>query len=154
QNSFPDWAQITFAGTPTIHAVTVYSLQDNFSSGGEPTDALAFTQNGLTSFDVQVQSGSSWTTVASVVGNTLVKRTVAFAPTATTAVRIVCNAGMNGYSRIVEIEAWGADSIRNVALGTTGATATASDASVGYPATALNDGLSSGNNWDAGGMNG
>ncbi|WP_245539981.1 IPT/TIG domain-containing protein [Rudaea cellulosilytica] len=104
--SFPDWLQVNFSTAQRINDVIVYTLGDNYSSGVDPTDSTAFTQYGLTAFDVQVLQDSTWTTVASITGNNLVKRRVVFMPVTTTAVRVVGNASADGnYSRIVEVEA-------------------------------------------------
>jgi hypothetical protein len=57
---------------------------------------------------VQAWTGSAWTTVASVSGNNLVKRTAWFPAYATNAIRIVVNSTQDGaWSRITEVEAWG-----------------------------------------------
>ncbi len=103
-NTWPDWLQISFSGQKTINRVVVYSLQDN--PGQVPTDSMTFTRWGVTGFQVQTWTGSSWVTRASVTGNTLVKRTVTFAPVATDRVRVRVNSALASYSRIVEVEAW------------------------------------------------
>ena len=46
---------------------------------------------------------------AGLLGMRLVKRTVNFAPFTTDVIRIHVTAGSGGYSRIVEVEAWGVD---------------------------------------------
>ena len=69
---------------------------------------MTFSLYGLTAFDVQGWSGSSWMTLGSVSGNRLVKRTVSFAAFTTSRIRIVVTGVADGtYSRIAEIEAWG-----------------------------------------------
>jgi PKD repeat protein len=105
---FPDWVQIAFDGAKTLDHVVVYSVQDDYASPVEPTDALTFTKYGLTSFQVQGWSGSAWVTLASVAGNDLVKRTVTFAPYTTDRLRVLVTGVADGtWSRITEIEAWG-----------------------------------------------
>ncbi|HEX6398526.1 MAG TPA: discoidin domain-containing protein, partial [Steroidobacteraceae bacterium] len=105
----PDWLQVAFSGAKAIDRVVVYTVQDNYAAPLEPTDDMTFTQYGLTDFDVQARSSrGAWTTLASVAGNRLVKRTVTFAPFTTTAVRIVAKKSADGtWSRITELEAWG-----------------------------------------------
>jgi len=106
--AFPDWVQINFSAPRTIDHVVVYSVQDNFLSPEEPTDAMTFTQYGLTAFDVQGWSGTGWVTLGSVTGNNAVKRAVWFSSYTTDRIRIVVNAvADNLWSRITEIEAWG-----------------------------------------------
>ena len=106
--AFPDWVEIDFSGQKSLDHVVVYSVQDNFQSPVEPTDAMTFTLYGLTAFDVQGWNGASWVTLGSVSGNNLVKRTVAFPAYTTNRIRIVANGVADGaWSRITEIEAWG-----------------------------------------------
>ena len=106
QNVFPDWLQVTFSGSKTIGEVAVFSLQDNLQNPVEPTPDMTFTLYGVTAFDVQYWNGSSWVTAASVAGNNKVWRRVTFAPVSTTAIRVVVNAASDGWSRIVELEAY------------------------------------------------
>ena len=109
QGSFPDWVQIDFNGAKTIERVVVYTLQDNFTTPVEPTDSQTFTLYGIANFSVQAWNGSDWTTLGTVTGNNLVKRTVSFAPFITSRIRVsVAAVARNGpWSRITEIEAWG-----------------------------------------------
>jgi hypothetical protein len=104
---FPDYVQIVFNGQKTIDHVNVYTLQDNFGSPVEPSNIMTFSQYGITDFNVQGWNGVSWVTLGTVSGNNLVKRTVNFAAFATDRVRVNVNSALAGYSRIVEIEAWG-----------------------------------------------
>ena len=105
-NAWPDWLQVTFNGQKTINRVVVYTLQDNFSSPSPPTDTLTFTQYGITAFRVQSWTGSAWSTIATVTGNNLVKRTVTFSPVTTDRIRVLVDASLLSYSRITELEAW------------------------------------------------
>jgi hypothetical protein len=109
-NVFPDWVEIDFSGAQTIDHVIVYSVQDNNLSPVDPSDTLTFTKLGLTGFDVQTWNGSVWVTQGSVIGNSLVKRTVFFTAIATTKIRVNIN-GARGpksgvYSYVTEVEAW------------------------------------------------
>jgi hypothetical protein len=104
--TFPDWVQVQFAAPRTIDRVVVYSMQDAYSRPVEPTDTMTFHSYGVTGFSVQAWNGSAWTTLATVAGNDLVKRTVTFAPTTTDRIRVVVVDALNGYSRIAEVEAW------------------------------------------------
>jgi len=107
-NTQPDWVQINFNGTKSIDRVVVYTLQDNYPNPIEPTDTLTFNTYGVTDFTVQGWNGSAWTTLATVSGNNLVKRTVNFAAFTTDRIRVNVTSVLAGYSRIIEIEAWGA----------------------------------------------
>ncbi|HQU47703.1 MAG TPA: PQQ-dependent sugar dehydrogenase, partial [Casimicrobiaceae bacterium] len=104
--SWPDWLQVAFDGPKTIDRVVVYSLQDNYASPSPPTDAMTFSLYGITAFQVQAWNGSAWSTIATVSGNNLVKRTVTFAPVTTDRIRIRVTGALLVYSRIVEVEAW------------------------------------------------
>ena len=107
-NSYPDWVQIIFNGAKTIDHVVVYTLQDNYANPVEPTDTLTFTQYGVTGFTVQGWTGGgTWTTLGTVSGNNLVKRTVNFNAYTTARIRINVTGALASYSRITEIEAWG-----------------------------------------------
>src|SRR6185436_16232130 len=104
--TFPDWVQITFNGSKTLDRVVVYSLQDNFNQPVEPTDTTIFATYGITAFTVQGWDGVNWITLASVSGNTLVKRTVTFPAYSTDRIRINITAARSAGSYVTEIEAW------------------------------------------------
>src|SRR5262249_21936345 len=103
---FPDWVEIDFNGAKTIDHVIVYSVQDKISTPVDPSDPLTLNRYGLPAFDVQSWNGSGWVTLGSVSGNNLVKRSVAFAATTTSKIRVVINAAKGSYSMLTEIEAW------------------------------------------------
>jgi hypothetical protein len=108
---FPDWVEVTFSGAKSIDEVNVITQQDAHQNPSEPTEALTFSAYGVTSFEVQYWNGSQWQTVpgGSVTGNNKVWRKLTFPAVTTTKVRVVVNAGAdNTYSRLVEVEAWGA----------------------------------------------
>lgn len=107
-NAFPDWLQIDFNGVKTVDEIDVYTLQDNFQNPVEPTNGIAFTTYGITAFDVQYWNGSSWVTVpgGSVTGNDKVMRQFTGLGIQTSRIRVQVNSALNGYSRIVEVEAW------------------------------------------------
>jgi hypothetical protein len=115
-NAFPDSLQVNFNGTFTINRVDVFTVQDNYTAPVEPTSSLAFTQWGLTSFQVQYYNGATWLDVpgGNVTNNNLVWRTLTFPPLAASAIRVLVNSALNVYSRIVELEAWTADGSANL----------------------------------------
>jgi hypothetical protein len=135
----------------------VYSVQDNYLTPVEPSDTMTFTLRGITDFTVQGFDGTKWVTLASVTGNQLVKRSVAFTPFTTDRIRInIVSANGNGWSRLTEVEAWSSSASlaaeSNVALATNGGVASASSTNgPGFlPATVI-DNKRSGAGWGAGG---
>jgi RHS repeat-associated protein len=106
--SLPQWVQVDFNGLKTIREIDVFSLQDNFSNPIEPTETTTFSQMGLTAFDVQYWNGSAWTTVpgGSVTGNNKVWKKITFEPVDTSKIRVVINATVDSWTRVVEVEAW------------------------------------------------
>jgi hypothetical protein len=106
---YPDWVEVTFNGNRTITEIDVFTLQDAYTAPAVPTTAMTFTQFGVRDFDVQYWNGSAWQTIPGgvVVGNNLVWRQFTFAPVTTSRIRVVVNQSLAGYSRLVEVEAWG-----------------------------------------------
>jgi len=142
-DAYPDWAQIRFAGARTIDRVVVYTVQDNYQQPVEPTDMMRSTLYGLSDFTVQSWNGTAWTVVATVTGNSLIKRTVLFPAVTTDRVRVQVTSARASHSRITEIEAWGTSPATtasiNVALATAGGVASASSTAAGYPVAAINN---------------
>ncbi|MET0623774.1 MAG: hypothetical protein ABW250_12390 [Pyrinomonadaceae bacterium] len=101
--------QIDFAGARKVDEVSVFSLQDNYTGPAEPTEAMAFTKYGVTSFEVQYWDGAQWVTVpgGAITNNNLVWRKVTFPAVTTSKVRVVVHNALGGRSRIVEVEAVG-----------------------------------------------
>ncbi|MGH7489676.1 MAG: discoidin domain-containing protein, partial [bacterium] len=151
-DTFPDWVQINFNGNKTIDHVVIYTVQDNYVNPVEPTDTTMFTLYGVTAFTVQGWTGSTWTTLATVTGNNLVKRTVNFTPYTTSRIRINITSALASYSRITEVESWGVDAATtNVALASNGGTASASSTySASYPVSSINNNERAGANWGNG----
>ena len=118
----------------------------------EPTEATTFSLYGLTAFEVQYWTGSAWATVpgGSVTGNNKVWKKITFAPLATMKIRVYITATPDGWSRLVEVEAWTPGVQPNVALTANGATATASSTWSNPPYSYL---PSSVNNGDHRGLN-
>lgn len=106
-NVFEDWLQVTFPFARTIQQVDVFTVQDSYSTPSQPTAAMTFSTYGITQYRVQYWTGSSWTDVGSTASNNKVWKTFTFSPVSTTAIRVLIEAG-NGYSRLTEVEAWGA----------------------------------------------
>jgi subtilisin family serine protease len=134
---YPDWVQVTFNGHKSIDEIDVFTLQDNYTTPVEPTTALTFSKYGITAFDVQYWDGSAWVTVpgGNITGNNLVWRTVTFPAVTTDRIRVMVNASRSGYSRITEIEAYGAATDGVNVPPTVTLTAPANGASYTAPAT-------------------
>ena len=118
-----------FSGTKRIDRVTVYSVQNNWSSPVEPSATLTGSTYVLKDFTVQGWNGSTWVTLATVSGNNLIKRNVTFSNFTTDRIRVNLTAAGDSHSRITEIEAWGEAAAivqSNVALASNGATASVS----------------------------
>jgi hypothetical protein len=106
-DAYPDWLQIDFGASRSISRIVVYTVQDNWQNPSEPTDAMTFTQYGISDFAVQGWDGAKWVVLGTVTGNNLVKRTVSFAAFATTKIRVEVTRASASLSRITEVEAWG-----------------------------------------------
>jgi len=110
ENQVPDWIQVDFAGSKTIDEISVFSLHDNYTQENTPSLTQTFTLYGLLAFDVQYWNGSTWVTVpgGSVTGNNKVWRKFTFSPITTSKIRVYINAVPDSWSRVVEIQAFGA----------------------------------------------
>jgi len=107
----PDWLQVDFQGSKTIDEIAVVTMQDDYNNPAVPTETTTFTQYGLTNFQAQYWNGANWTAVpgGSVTGNNKVWRKFTFSPISTNKVRVLVTATADGYSRVMELEAWGTD---------------------------------------------
>ncbi len=71
---------------------------------------MPFTLYGVTGFEVQYWTGSTWTDIpgGDVTGNNHVWRQFTFANITTTKIRVLINNSLASYSRVTEIEAYNA----------------------------------------------
>ncbi|SDO68694.1 discoidin domain-containing protein [Actinacidiphila guanduensis] len=101
KGAFPDWLQVTFDHPRQVGRVDLYTLD----SAKYPAAAY-----GLRDWNVELQAGGAWQTLAQVRGNTAGKVESTFPATTATALRVVTLASNEGptYSRIVELEAYAA----------------------------------------------
>jgi RHS repeat-associated protein len=108
--ALPAWLQVDFNGSKTIDEIDLFAPQDNYTNPVEPTMSMTFTLYGLSGFELQYWSGSGWVTIpnCSVSGNNKIWRQFTFAAIATSKIRVLTNASPDSYSRLTEIEAWGA----------------------------------------------
>ncbi len=113
EGTYADWVEVDFAAQKTINEVTVTTLQDDYRNAQEPGETQTFTKYGITDFEVQYWTGSSWAVVPGGVAtnNNRLLRRFTFAPLATEKVRVVVNNALASYSRIVEVEAYQANAI-------------------------------------------
>jgi hypothetical protein len=111
-NASPDWIEVRFASLMSIDEIGVFTLQDAFSAPAEPTPTMTFSLYGIRNFEVQYWNGTAWVAVPGGVisNNNLVWRRVTFAPVVTDRIRVHITGALNGYSRVVELEAWGVSS--------------------------------------------
>lgn len=139
---------IDFNKPRTIDEIHVFSVQDSYLAPTTPLEDTKFTLHGLISFQVEIWTDSAWKLIAAPSANNLVWWKIKFPPVTASKVRVtVFNAGA-GYSRVVEIEAWGdATSRPNVALASRGTTANASSELTGRTAAAAINGDRKGLHW-------
>ena len=119
ENVLPDWYQVDFAGSRTIDEIDVYSLHDNYTQANTPSESQTFSLYGLVNFQVQYWNNSAWTTIpgGNVTGNNKVWRKFTFAPITTSKIRLWITGVPDPWSRLVELQAWGAGgSATNLAL--------------------------------------
>ena len=156
-NAWGDWLQADFGTAKSVAEINVFTVQDAYANPAEPTEAMTFTQYGITDFEVQYWTGTAWQAVpgGSVTGNNRVWRRFAFTPVVTSKIRVLVLRGLDSWSRVTELEAYavvGAPTAVNHAAAANGGVALASSAySAAYPTAAVIDGERSGVNWGSGG---
>jgi hypothetical protein len=108
RSAFPDWVRVDFAASATIGRINVFTKQDTAQAPLEPTPDMAFSNGGVTVFQVQYWTGAAWATVpgGSVTGNSNVWRTFTFAPITTSRIRVLINGSLSPFAFITEVEAF------------------------------------------------
>jgi PKD repeat protein len=106
----PDSLEVSFNSAKMIDELRLYTLQDTYRDVHEPTPAMTCNVYGILDFDVQYWDGSQWVTVpgGNVTGNDKVMRVFSFPAVTTGKIRVVVNNARAHFSRIVELEAYGA----------------------------------------------
>src|SRR5207253_3268327 len=68
---YPDSLEVDFSGSNAINEIRVYTLQNNWTTAGEPTVNTPATGEGVLDFQVQTWNGAAWVMVpgGSVTGN-------------------------------------------------------------------------------------
>jgi fungalysin metallopeptidase (M36)/fungalysin/thermolysin propeptide len=115
RNAYPDILEVHFPVTELIDQINVVTLQNNWTTAGEPTpEVTPATGEGILDFIVQYCSANCsttpvWTTVpgGDVTGNDKAWRQFMFTAVPTTKIRVVVNNSRNNWSRLVEVEAFG-----------------------------------------------
>jgi len=114
RNAYPDIFEVDFPVTESIGQINVFTLQNNWTTAGEPTLASPATGEGILDFIVQYCSDDCdtipvWTTIpgGNVTGNDKAWRLFSFPAVTTSKIRVVVNNSRNNWSRIVELEAYG-----------------------------------------------
>jgi len=132
-DAFSDILQIDFAGTQTIGQVHVFTVQENWQNPIEPAADTPALKYAVRDFAIEYWTGTSWAPIpgASVTGNFLAWRGVAFTPVTTQKIRVVVTSANSSYSRLTEVEAFTTGLSTqppgtNVAAASAGATVTAS----------------------------
>lgn len=107
--SFPDWIEVEFGGVAKIDEVSVFTQQDTWWNPLEPTESLLFFSYGVTQFEVQYWTGSTWLTIpgAAISNNNRVWRRFTFPQVTTDKIRIFITGSKVAYSTLVEVEAYG-----------------------------------------------
>ncbi|MBC8030759.1 MAG: S8 family serine peptidase [Pyrinomonadaceae bacterium] len=112
RDAWPDSLDITFGGgAKTISEVHVYTLQNDYRNPVVPDENTDASVYGIQDFEIQTWNGVLWVTVpgGTITGNTKAMRVISLgSPVTTTGIRIVVNMGRAHYSRIVELECYGA----------------------------------------------
>ena len=108
-NGFPEWVQVAFNGQKAVTEIDVFSVQDAYTAPVEPTPGMTFSSYGIMDFEVLYWTGSAWARVPGglITGNRQVWRRLSFPALTTDHIVINVLRTGDGWSRIVELEAWG-----------------------------------------------
>jgi subtilisin family serine protease len=112
RDQWPDNLDITFGGgAKIISEIRVYTVQNDFRNPVVPDENTDASVYGIQDFEVQAWNGLLWLPLpgGTITGNTKAMRVITLnTPVTTTAIRVVVNMGRAHYSRIVELECYGA----------------------------------------------
>ncbi len=109
---WPDALEVRFnGGAKRIHRIVVYGVRDDFLTSADPTTQTVGTLYTLQKFNVQYWSGTAWVTVpnGAVDGNNKVMTVFQFPAVDTPKIRVEVLRAADGFSRIVELEAWASE---------------------------------------------
>jgi len=105
-NTLPDFVTFKFKSPWLVKRVVLVSVQDNYQSPIEPTKTLTFTKYGIVDFKIQHLVSGNWVDLATITNNNLVMREIDITPTLITDLRVFITKTVDGWSRVVELEAW------------------------------------------------
>lgn len=108
----PAWLEVAFPKRRTLNVIEVVAPINTYWNNSNPTYYDTFSSVGNTDFAVQFWDGSAWINIADVADNNRVVRRFEFSPITTSKIRVYITGVQDGFGRIVEIEAWGADEVR------------------------------------------
>lgn len=110
------WIRVDFIAPREISEIDLFSLQDDFSTGKEPTTSTITNSYGNVDFHLQYcpegttcfADGSGWVQPAGgyITGNNKAQNSVTFVPVPATAVRAVFDCAQSTRAYAVELEAW------------------------------------------------
>ena len=109
RGAYPDTFEVAFPSAQRIDEINVFTLQNGWQSGAQPTLLTSASGEGILDFSVEYWDGTNWVTVpnGSVTANDKAWRQFLLAPVVTTKIRVVITNARNNWSRLVEVEAWG-----------------------------------------------
>jgi len=111
RGTYPDMLEADFGGLPkVIDEIRVYTLQNNWTTAGEPDANTPATGEGILDFRLEYWTGTAWTQIPgtpNVTDNDKAMRAFTFPAVTTSKIRVVVTASRNNWSRIVELEAYG-----------------------------------------------
>jgi hypothetical protein len=109
------WARVDFSAPRKISEITLFSLQDNFWVGSDPTETTTTSSYGNVDFHLQYcptgttcTASTGWVepTGGYITGNNKAWNAVSFDPVEATAVRASFDCAQSTYAYAVELEAW------------------------------------------------
>jgi photosystem II stability/assembly factor-like uncharacterized protein len=107
--AYPDSFEVAFPSAQRIDEINVFTLQNDWKNGPQPTLLTPADAEGILDFVVEYWDGSAWVVVpnGTVTGNDKAWRQFLFAPVVTQKIRVTITNSRNNWSRLVEVEAWG-----------------------------------------------
>jgi N-acetylneuraminic acid mutarotase len=110
------WTRVDFIVPREISEIDLFSLQDDYWTGTEPTTSTVTHHYGNVDFHLQYcpqgttcsADGSGWVQPAGgyITGNDKARNSVSFAPVQATAVQAVFDCAQSAHAYAVELEAW------------------------------------------------
>lgn len=102
----PQWLEVNFGATRTIHEVGIFTLADAVNYNTDPGASDSFSLYGIYGYKVQTWNGSTWVDQITETANTKVWARHTGLNYSTSKIRIYVTGALSVNSRIVEVEAW------------------------------------------------